>query len=209
MRPSRTANATACERLRALSFVTTSCSTFFTVRSEYESSSATSRVGWPAAISARTCCSRSVSRAGAGLGLARSRAAWPAGARAGRARRRWSRRPPRAPPRTASPASARPCAGSRPRPPEAPKALHPVPASDAQTITRAPIALAHARHEIRAAGQRRVDEHEVGLEQRRVLPRVAHPLGIGDRLDLFEQVQTGHQSPAVDRMGVEDEELHP
>ena len=34
MRPSRTANATACERLRALSFVTTSCSTFFTVRSE-------------------------------------------------------------------------------------------------------------------------------------------------------------------------------
>ena len=34
MSPSRTACATACERLRALSFVTTSCSTFFTVRSE-------------------------------------------------------------------------------------------------------------------------------------------------------------------------------
>ena len=34
IRPSRTANATACERLRALSFVTTSCRTFFTVRSE-------------------------------------------------------------------------------------------------------------------------------------------------------------------------------
>ena len=32
--PSRTACATACERERALSFVTTSCSTFFTVRSE-------------------------------------------------------------------------------------------------------------------------------------------------------------------------------
>ena len=34
MSPSRTACATACERERALSFVTTSCSTFFTVRSE-------------------------------------------------------------------------------------------------------------------------------------------------------------------------------
>ena len=34
MSPSRTACATACERLRAFSFVTTSCRTFFTVRSE-------------------------------------------------------------------------------------------------------------------------------------------------------------------------------
>ena len=34
IRPSRTACATACERLRALSFVTTSCRTFLTVRSE-------------------------------------------------------------------------------------------------------------------------------------------------------------------------------
>jgi hypothetical protein len=69
--------------------------------------------------------------------------------------------------------------------------------------------LTHALHEVRPAGQRGVDEDEVGLEERRVLPRVAHPLGIGDRLDLLEEVQTRHQSSAVDRVGVEDEELHP
>ena len=42
-----------------------------------------------------------------------------------------------------------------------------------------------------------------------MLPRVAHALRVGDPLDVLEQVETRHESSAVDRMGVEDEEFHP
>ena len=83
------------------------------------------------------------------------------------------------------------------------------PLSEAQTITRAPVASRTRGDEILAAGQRRVEDHEVTPEQRRVLPRVADALGITDGFDLFQLFQARHETPPVDRMGVQDEELHP
>ena len=76
-------------------------------------------------------------------------------------------------------------------------------------MTRAPVASRTAGQEVATAGQRRVEQHDVGLEERRVLPCVTDGFGACDRLDVVEKVQTRHQPPPVDRMGVEDEEFHP
>ena len=138
------------------------------------------------------------------LGAAREQAA-----RAAPASRRRCRWPPRGRPRPATRASARPCAGSRPRRPAARAATASCPLSDEQTITRAPVASRTAPTKSAAARQRRVHSTRSAANSAGCSHASRTLLRIGHRLDLLEEVQARHEPPAIDRMGVQDEELHP
>jgi hypothetical protein len=59
----------------------------------------------------------------------------------------------------------------------------------------------HARcHELAPPGDRRVEDHDVGVAQLRVLACVLHAVGLGDGLDAFQQLERRHKPPSVDRM---------
>ena len=83
------------------------------------------------------------------------------------------------------------------------------PPSDAHTITRAPVASRTRRRSRcrRAATGRastRSASNSAGCSHASRTRSASR-----DGLDLFEQVEASHESSAVDRVGVEDEELHP
>jgi len=65
----------------------------------------------------------------------------------------------------------------------------------------APTAPVHERrHELAAPGDRRVEDHDVGLVQRGVLARVLHAVGLGDGLHPVQQLERCHKPAPVDRM---------
>ena len=63
-------------------------------------------------------------------------------------------------------------------------------------------------HELLPAVQRPVDHDEIGLEQRGRLPGLRDAPRVPDAGDLREALQAGDQTTTVDRVGIDDEEVH-
>ena len=62
--------------------------------------------------------------------------------------------------------------------------------------------------EVGAAGHGGVDDHQVGGEERLVLPGGPHAAGLSDRFDLGQRLEAHREPTTVDRVGIDDEELH-
>ncbi len=72
-----------------------------------------------------------------------------------------------------------------------------------------PRLLAHLADEVASAGDVGVDEHHLGVGQAPARPRLAHGPGLGHVVHVGHALQAGGQAVPVDRVGIEDEDLHP